>query len=291
MGFLEEGRYQSPTVSARKTYKVHCVFDKKIYFSDLKTCTKWQGGCMDTGAQKTVIGEKQARAYCRYMGIKFKPRKNYNRYKFGDNTQQSLGSINIRIPLQDNNMINVPVDVVRADVPFLIGIDLLDEYRLYVNTVSNFLVSPDLELFTPLVRKNGHFYLESRDTILFTQQELLKIHRNMSHPATDKLMNLLKLARPWETNSETKEILEDIAKHCDTCQRFTAPPVRFKVTLPTEEELVFGDELSIDLMWIDNQAVLHIVDTATRFSVATFLENKDNYGMGSQSREFGWLLS
>ena len=92
-------------------------------------------------------------------------------------------------------MINVPVDVVQFDVPLLIGKDLLCKFRLYVNRVSYFLVSPDLDLFTPLVRKNGHFYLESRDTILFTQQELLKIHRNMSHPATDKLMNLLKLAR------------------------------------------------------------------------------------------------
>ena len=38
----------------------------------------------------------------------------------------------------------------------------------------------------------------------------------------------------------------------------------------------FGDEISIDLVWLDGKAVLHIVDTATRFSSATFI---DAYGL------------
>jgi hypothetical protein len=34
---------------------------------------KWQGGCLDTGAQKTVIGYYQARALGRLAGVKYKP--------------------------------------------------------------------------------------------------------------------------------------------------------------------------------------------------------------------------
>jgi hypothetical protein len=38
-------------------------------------------------------------------------------------------------------------------------------------------------------------------------------------------------------------------------------------------DMVFGDELSIDLMLIEGKSILHIFDTATRFSGAIFLNN------------------
>jgi hypothetical protein len=49
------------------------------------------------------------------------------------------------------------------------------------------------------------------------------------------------------------------------------------------EDIVFGDELSIDLMFIDGQAVLHVADTGTRFSAATFLDSYN--GLFGQSVE------
>ncbi len=97
----------------------------------------------------------------------------------------------------------------------------------------------------------------------------------------------MKLAKPTEINSETRELLQEIADHCDTCQRYSSPPLRFKASIPDESELVFGDELSIDLMFLDSKAVLHIVDTATRFSAATFLDSHgETYG---QSVDGIWL--
>ena len=112
-----------------------------------------------------------------------------------------------------------------------------------------------------------------------TREELVKLHRNLSHPATENLYNLLKLARPWETDNETRKVLEERTQNCDYCQHFPTTPIRFKVTLPTEEEIIFGDELSIDLMFLDGIAVLHIIYTAARFSAVTFLDaHTENYG-------------
>ena len=92
--------------------------------------------------------------------------------------------------------------------------------------------------------------------------------------------------RPWETKDETKNIVEELSKNCDTYQRLTSLPVRFKVTLPTEEELVFGDEISMDLMWLDCKSVFHIIVTATRFKIANFRDSHvENYG---QSVECIW---
>lgn len=44
------------------------------------------------------------------------------------------------------------------------------------------------------------------------------------------------------------------------------------MSLPIEQELKFGDELSIVLVFLDGKEVLHIIDTATRLSYATFLD-------------------
>lgn len=81
------------------------------------------------------------------------------------------------------------------------------------------------------------------------------------------------LSQLGKQTKKIKEIPDDIVKSCDTCQRFTSPPVRCKVPFPTEEILVFGDESSTDLMWLDFKAVLHVVDNAARFYSAIFLDS------------------
>jgi hypothetical protein len=44
---------------------------------------------------------------------------------------------------------------------------------------------------------------------------------------------------------------------------------------------IIGDELSIDLMWIEGDAELHVIYTATRFSAITYLDtNGADYGQG-----------
>lgn len=87
--------------------------------------------------------------------------------------------------------------------------------------------------------------------------------------------------------TETRKVLENIQTRFDTCQRFIALAVRFKLSLPDENELAFGIELSLDLIFLECKAVLQIIDIATRFGGATFLEsNGETHG---QSGERIWL--
>ena len=246
---------------------------------------KWQGACIDNGAQKTVIGLKQALAYCSFVGVPFNPRKNRNIYRFGVDERESLGSIEIRIPLPGFAFIPIQVDVIPTNIPFLLGLDTLDKCKMYFDNTTNKLVWPKGNWEHPVVRKLGHAYVEWKpsDQILFTRAELLRLHREFQHPSDDKLLSFLKKARPSEFNGETRKILEEISSACNTCQRLGPKPLRFKGTLSSGEELIFGEELSIDLMFIDSEAILHIVDTATRFSAAVFLRE---YG---QSVEGIWL--
>lgn len=45
------------------------------------------------------------------------------------------------------------------------------------------------------------------------------------------------------------------------------------MSLPNIDDLKFGDDLSLDHMFLEENAVLHIVDMATHFSAATFLDS------------------
>jgi hypothetical protein len=42
-----------------------------------------------------------------------------------------------------------------------------------------------------------------------------------------------------------------------------------------DEKLVFNDELSMDLLWLDSEPALHVVGTATKFGSAVFLEGQN----------------
>lgn len=80
--------------------------------------------------------------------------------------------------------------------------------------------------------------------------------------------------------------MEDIPKHCRNCRHYVPPPIRFKAAIPTNEHFVFGNSLSIDLLFLDRDAVLHVIDTATRFSSSCFLRShKSHY---RQSVEGAW---
>jgi hypothetical protein len=40
-------------------------------------------------------------------------------------------------------------------------------------------------------------------------------------------------------------------------------------------KLVFNDELSMDILWLDGEPALYVVDVATRFGAVVFLEGQD----------------
>lgn len=155
-----------------------------------------------------------------------------------------------------------------ADILSLIGLDLLDKYEIFVNNVSNSLFCDLLNIKLPLTRKHVHIYLEWKiqNHSLYTYFELLKLLCNFSHLAADNLYNLLKLARLWKANQETKEILDLISRRFDSCQIISNAPVRFPVSLSAEHDLVFGEELSIDLIIGE----METTNRSNRYSATTF---------------------
>ena len=237
--------------------------------------TPFEGIVMDHGAENTVGGIRQYKAYCDHT--KLPPKKmepSQKSFKFGDQVVTSLGIARIRFPTDDaGSYFEYPSDIVNIDIPLLFGLDSMKRFGTRVDEVENKVTSKDHGWSASLTYKNGHLYREwPGATILFNRAELEKLHRRFAHPSVEKLMNLLRRAKPTEVDSQTAKILQEITDSCDPCQRLSPKPYVFQVSMP--DAIQFNHEVIVDLMWIDKEPVLHVVDRGTHFSSATFLPNE-----------------
>ena len=177
----------------------------------------------------------------------------------------------IRIPILNHSFLKIIVNVVPADFPLLLGLDVLDNEKIVANNFQNELQAAHHGWSMPLTRKHGHLYLTwNSKSILFTKSEIIKLHRHFKHPTSGKLYEVMKRARPSQVDEATRELFEKITKASETCQTFSAPPQRFRVPLPPSD-MVFNRDVALDLMRIEREAVLHNVDIETGFNFATFL--------------------
>lgn len=244
------------------------------------------GFCVDTGAPTSVIGLKELRRIFNQLGRRLPIlRHSPKRFQFADASFDSLGKIDLPLATPAGiQAIFVTLDVVSADVPALLGLDILDSHHFVADTVSNRLVKRSIATMedgqkyciddwsVPLIRAHAHIYADMRFPVLtfFTKQELSKLHRQFCHPSSDKLLQLLKKGRPNDVDSDTKKILDEIASTCDPCQRIQDGPGRFRVSIAGRNAR-FNEGIILDVMYLDGKPVLHLVDNYTHFSAARFL--------------------
>lgn len=245
--------------------------------------------CVDIGAPKSVIGRKELNRVVNAIGMRpKKPRYSSNRFRFADAEYESLGKASIPLLTPPGiPAIFVEMNVVQADIPAFLGMDVLDRESVTPCTVSNRLVKRTVmkrkegtplyfdEWSIPLSRsKSGHLYAEMHfpPSMYFTRSQLLKLNSNFCHPSSQKLFNLLRRARPEEATPETLKVLEDLSKRCDPCQRIQNAPTRFRVSFGAQDSR-FNERLFIDIMYIGNDPVLHVVNEGTRFGAARFLRD------------------
>jgi len=179
--------------------------------------------------------------------------------------------MDIDVPLGSSFIMRLTVEVVDLNVTFLLGLDVLDKYRLYVHTVSNRLVCVNEGVDIPVVGNYGHVYYIWDMATFYSFSELQRIHKHFFHVLPDRLYALMRRAKDKDAVSATLKKLQDLTDACDVCQRHAVAPRRFRVGMPNED-ILLNQLVHVDLIWIEGKAALHVVDKDTFLGAAAFLD-------------------
>lgn len=229
----------------------------------------FQGIIPDTGAATvSTAGKPQFLALQRRMPIFLQTAEAGTasiRFGRGDPVV-SLGSTLVPTPFGD-----IAFHVVPADTPFLLCLADMDRLGIQFDNIRNVVARGKLAI--PVVRKWGHPWILLHPEKLLanshlTEVELRRLHRRFGHPTVQRLHLLLRRAgHPIEV-----EAIERLTAICRHCQLHAGRPARFKFTIQDDHE--FNYEVIVDIMYLDgNKPVLHVVDSATAFNAARFLQN------------------
>ncbi|KHJ30810.1 hypothetical protein EV44_g3573 [Erysiphe necator] len=232
------------------------------------------GIMIDTGAaKKSTVGQCQYQAFQKISDVHLDTTTaGAAKIQFGIGNTTSIGSIIVNTPFG-----HVKFHVVNADTPFLLSIADMDKHGVYLNNIKNILVSPTQTF--PVTRRFGHPFLlwkthlpstthELGQECFLTYTELRRLHRRFGHPAAHRLQRLLERAGHNDINYGEIKRLTDF---CEQCQKHGKSPGRFKFKL--RDEINFNFTILVDIMFIDNSPILHIIDEATRYQAAQWLSN------------------
>ena len=86
------------------------------------------------------------------------------------------------------------------------------------------------------------------------------------------LYKLLKRAKTADVDEKTRVKIEEITKRCSTCAIHSSKPKYFMLTVGNEDDR-FNHCVAVDIMFINNKPILHVVDEVTHFQEATWLRN------------------
>jgi hypothetical protein len=196
-------------------------------------CT--HGIALDTDAERSCVGLAQAKAYAAEQGLIFRLISSRRSFTFGDTVLPSLGLMKMTMPTP-SGILSLDLDVVKPNIPALLGLDLMDAHGVQFLTVTNQLQSVAKGWHIPVVWKLGHGYIRwgPLAPVLFPRSELARLHRPLYHPSTTKLLNLLRRADADKVTAETRSMLQDIRAACHACQIFVSRPVTFQILTPDE---------------------------------------------------------
>lgn len=194
--------------------------------------------------------------------------------KFGVGHATSIGSTQVITSLGV-----VIFHIMKAETPFLLCLADMDKLGVYFNNLQNLVVTRTKET-VPVVRKFGHAFLLCNSALQtyitesfeqypshLSEVELRRLHRRFGHPAVDRLYKLLDRAG----HEIDKKVLEHLTKFCHFCQKHGKSPGRFRFTL--REDVEFNFNIIVDVMYINNRPILHVVDESTRFNAARWLKD------------------
>jgi hypothetical protein len=192
--------------------------------------------------------------------------------QFGIEFASSIGSLTI-----DTSFGVVKFHVIKADTSFLLSLADMDRLKVYFNNVENTLIMIIQNRKLPVIRRFDHGFLLWRNSMqayidqsfdlnlcYLIETELRQLHRRFDHSSIRKLYDLLERA----DHDVKKSALKKLSKYCIFCQKHGKSSERFIFTLRDDVNMNFNYSVIVDIMYIENSFILHVIDEATRFQAA-----------------------
>ncbi|CAG2236150.1 unnamed protein product [Mytilus edulis] len=180
----------------------------------------------------------------------------------------------------------IQADVVTRDIPLLLSKDSMKKAKMKLdleNDSAN-IFGKDVQLQST---SSGHYCVpidQLKIDIKVTAAALVatkmtkdktkiieKLHKQFAHSSAKRLKTLLKDAGGY--TKEHLNCVDGITEGCDVCKKYKKTPARPVVSLHWATE--FNEVVAVDLKeWKPNTYFLHLIDIATRFSLATVIKRK-----------------
>ena len=245
---------------------------------------------LDSACTSTVAGETWMSCYLdsldKTIRDKVIQQPSETLFKFGGGTVLQ-SSRKVKFPCAIAGVeCEIQADVVDSDIPLLLSKDSMKKakMKLDLENDSASIFGKDVQL---QCTSSGHYCvpIDQIDVkVEATEQALMscsqsgnmddvirKLHKQFAHPSARRLKALLRDAGGY-TEGHMK-CVDKVTENCDVCRRYKKTPARPAVSLPLASE--FNEVVAVDLKeWKPNVYFLHMIDVATRFSLAAVIYRK-----------------
>lgn len=254
---------------------------------------------IDCACSKTCAGESWINTYYDSLEPQEKSKISHEdekvAFKFGP-SKTYFSHKNVKIPLEvKGRVIDITISIVKADVPLLLGNDLLEHQLEAVIDLKKriFTIGSTGETYHIEKTNTGHFAIniagnkfintgETVEKVYMTEnitydekvKKIKKIHKILGHPKPDKLIESFR--RAGDDEPRTVDAIREISEECDVCFLSQKPGPRPKVAMPKSCD--FNQVVSLDLKdrkKSHGKYVLYMIDEFSGLTKASVIPNKE----------------
>lgn len=246
---------------------------------------------IDSGATKTVCGEKWYRAFEDSLDIKdknmIKEEKTECLFRFGDGDAVKSNTVKVIPTIICGQEVKIKANLVTSDIPLLISKNTLANAKANLNfehgvlemqgQQQKLIETPSGHFAVPIGPNVDNLYYNTTEHAVYVAEGsdkakkiALKIHRYFAHASVDRLKKFVNSTN-HELKSDICEALENL--NCDLCKKHRRETPKPKTCLPLADR--FNQTVALDLKFLENgEIILHCIDLLTRFSAAAIIPDK-----------------
>ena len=253
---------------------------------------------LDSGCTRTVCGEIWLQHYIHSLSPEeykqITSNNGHNMFKFGNGKMiKSIKIVKIPVIIAGISA-TITTDVVKYDIPLLLSKEAMKKANTQIDFKNDkvliFGKKVDIKFTSTghyCIQLNNKFNDEKyfKSNVLFSCNDLsklnsnekyriaLKLHRQFSHPPSNRLLALLKDCNI--DDNEIKNHIISLDNKCEICTKYKKAKPRPIVSFPLAK--TFNETLAMDLKeWSNSKKIwlLHIIDHATRYSVSCPIRSK-----------------